>query len=88
MPSKWLELVNKPKRHRILADFGGYHSELTALSVTRDGNTVGVGFADGSVQMIEPHTGRLVRNVVVCDTMGTTSTAHLRSQHLSYRFVS
>ena len=64
VPRRYLAWVNKPQRNRIVADFAGFSCEVTALSMSSDGEMVALGFRDGTIQ---------VCCVVLCMHLGCTS---------------
>ena len=65
LPRRFLAWVNKPRRNRILADFAGYASEVMSLCLHPEGTCFGLGFRDGSAQLVDADTGETVREMSV-----------------------
>jgi hypothetical protein len=60
-PRRHLVWCNKPRRNLIVADFAGYASKVTALSMSPDNEHITIGFQDGTLNIVNAGTGETVR---------------------------
>ena len=60
-PRRHLVWCNKPRRNLIVADFAGYTSKVTALSLSPDDEHIAIGFQDGTLNIVDAGTGEIVR---------------------------
>ena len=94
VPRRWLEWRNKPKRNRVVADYAGFPSEPTRLTLSPDGQLLAVGFQAPIIHVMATATGELVRELnngghtegitCVAFSFGTPRgcAARLRGRHL------
>ncbi len=60
-PRRHLVWCNKPRRNLIVADFAGYVSKVTAISLSPDNEHIAIGFQDGTLNIVDAGTGETVR---------------------------
>jgi len=60
-PRRHLVWCNKPRRNLIVADFAGYVSKVTAISLSPDNDHIAIGFQDGTLNIVDAGTGETVR---------------------------
>lgn len=63
VPSAYLELLNKPNRNRLVADFAGLPSPVTCMAVSNDYTLMALGFQSGSIRLLHASTGQQVREL-------------------------